>query len=147
MNHPNDPKFRTIKKTNQAFINKVSSLPGSIPLIHAVGFKDTIEEELECFSFDDKMVTSISETLSILDGNKPSQRLPYQQQQPAPPPQQAPPMGFPGMGGMNNPLLSNPNLMSAAQRMMQSNPRIYIFILYLYRNDSNGSTNDEWWWW
>lgn len=147
MNHPNDPKFRTIKKTNQAFINKVSSLPGSIPLIHAVGFKDTIEEELECFSFDDKMVTSIAETLSILDGNKPSQRLPYQQQQPAPPPQQAPPMGgFPGMGGMNNPLLSNPNLMSAAQRMMQSNPRIYIFILYLYRNDSNGSTNDEWWW-
>lgn len=146
MNHPNDPKFRTIKKTNQAFINKVSSLPGSIPLIHAVGFKDTIEEELECFSFDDKMVTSIAETLSILDGNKPSQRLPYQQQQPAPPPQQPPPMGFPGMGGMNNPLLSNPNLMSAAQRMMQSNPRIYIFILYLYRNDSNGSTNDEWWW-
>lgn len=135
MNHPNDPKFRTIKKTNQAFINKVSSLPGSIPLIHAVGFKDTIEEELECFTFDDKMVGNIAETLSILDGNKPSSQRPnQQQQQQVPPPmqqQQSPFGGMGGMGGLGS-MLNNPNLMSAAQQMMQ-NPRIYlIFIYFIY---------------
>lgn len=134
MNHPNDPKFRTIKKTNQAFINKVSSLPGSIPLIHAVGFKDTIEEELECFTFDDKMVGNIAETLSILDGNKPSSQRPNQQQQQVPPPmqqQQSPFGGMGGTGGLGS-MLNNPNLMSAAQQMMQ-NPRIYlIFIYFIY---------------
>ena len=43
MEHPNDPKYRKIKKNNPAFQKRLHNVPGSIDVLTAIGFTETEE--------------------------------------------------------------------------------------------------------
>ncbi|KAK9829736.1 hypothetical protein WJX72_007573 [[Myrmecia] bisecta] len=50
--HPEEEKYRKIRATNAAFMNKVEALPASIPLLSALGWHVTVDNHEKYWVFD-----------------------------------------------------------------------------------------------
>ena len=65
--HPEDPKFRVIKKSNAIISSKLLNIPEIVGLLEILGYEEGTDDKKDCYIYDGSFLETLKDCLNIIN--------------------------------------------------------------------------------
>lgn len=65
--HPEDPKFRVIKKSNAIISSKLLNIPEIVGLLDILGYEEGTDDKKDCYIYDGSFLETLKDCLNIIN--------------------------------------------------------------------------------
>ena len=65
--HPEDPKFRVIKKSNAIISSKLLNIPEIVGILEILGYEEGTDDKKDCYIYDGSFLETLKDCLNIIN--------------------------------------------------------------------------------